>query len=71
MKEYVVLLTWDEEAHVWLAICDEIPIALESGSVDALIERVKAAVPEILELNKKDHEHIQLFFKAERIAVVA
>jgi predicted RNase H-like HicB family nuclease len=71
MKEYTVLLTWDNEAHVWIASNDEIPIALESGSADALMERVKIAAPELLELNGKEHENIQLLFKAERIAVVA
>jgi methylglyoxal synthase len=71
MKEYTVLLTWDNEAHVWIASNDEIPIALESGSADALIERVKIAAPEILELNGKEYQNIRFIFKAERIAVVA
>ena len=71
MKEYTVLLTWDEEAQVWGAISEEIPLALESGSLDALIERVKIAAPEILELNGKETSEVRLFFKAERHAVVA
>mgnify|MGYP001499210641 FL=1 len=70
MKEYTVLVTWDEEAQVWSAISDEIPLALESGSLDALIERVKMATPEILELNGKEDSKIRLFFKAERQALV-
>ena len=55
MKEYLILLTWDDEASVWLAENDEIPIALESGSLDVLIERVRNAVPELLILNGKEH----------------
>jgi len=43
---------------------------LESGSLDALIERVKMATPEILELNGKEDSKIRLFFKAERQALV-
>ena len=53
MKEYTVLLTWDDEAHVWVAENDRIPIALESGSFDTLIERVRNTVPEILQENNK------------------
>ncbi len=71
MNEYTVLLTWDDEARVWNATNDEIPIVLESGSADALIERVKIAVPEMLELNGKEYKNVRLLFKAERLAVVA
>lgn len=44
---------WDEDASVWIATSDDVPgLVLESGSFDALIERVRYAVPELLELNK-------------------
>jgi hypothetical protein len=49
--EYIVDFSWDAEAGVWTAICDEIPLALESNSFDALIERVKICAAEILEMN--------------------
>ena len=68
---YDIDVTWDEEAGVWCAVCDNIPIALESNSFDALIERVKIATYEILELNGKIGENIRLCFKTshwERIA---
>ena len=52
MSEYTIQLSWDDEAEVWLAINDEIPLALESDSLDKLIERVKLAAPEIIEMNK-------------------
>ncbi|GHU73326.1 hypothetical protein FACS189450_12900 [Spirochaetia bacterium] len=71
MNEYTILLTWDDEAQVWIAINDEIPIALNSSSLDELMERVKLAVPEILEMNGKPYEGIPLHFKADRLAVVA
>ena len=72
MQEYNVALNWDEEAQVWLAQNDEIPIALESGSLDALIERIKVAVPELLGLNADNQKkNIRLHFKAERLALVA
>jgi len=63
-------MIWDSEASVWCAICDDIPIALESGSFDALVERVKNAAPELLELNGEDTECV-LHFVAERKVGVA
>ena len=51
--EYVVNFTWDSESEVWIAQSDDIPgLVLEGGSLDALIERVRFAAPELLELNK-------------------
>ncbi len=50
--EYIVNFIWDGEAKVWVAICDDIPLALESESLDELINRVRQAAPEIIELNK-------------------
>lgn len=70
MEEYTIVITFDEEASVWCAINDDIPIALESDSLDFLIERVKLAVPELLELNSKNHENIILHFSMKREAVL-
>ncbi len=43
---------WDNEAQVWVATSDDVPgLVLESGSFDTLVERVRYAVPELLELN--------------------
>ena len=70
MIEYVVLLTWDDEASVWVAENDDIPIALESDSLDTLIERVRIAVPELLELNE-NIKKVSLHFKMERQTLVA
>lgn len=50
--DYNVRFTWDDEAAVWVATSDDIKgLVLEGGSADALIERVRIAVPELLELN--------------------
>ncbi len=51
MEGYNVKISWDDEAKVWLAISEEIPLAMEDGSLDKLIYRVKIAAPEIIELN--------------------
>ncbi|MCM1225139.1 MAG: DUF1902 domain-containing protein [Lachnospiraceae bacterium] len=49
---YNVNMAWDEKSEVWIATSDDIPgLTLESGSFDALIERVHFVVPELLELN--------------------
>ena len=72
MNEYTVLLTWDDEARVWIAESDDIPgLILESESLDTLMERVKTAGPELLELSGRVHNNIGLLFKMERRAVVA
>lgn len=52
MNEYKVNLFWDDEAKVWIATCDEIPLAMEDGSLDKLMYRVKIAAPELIELNQ-------------------
>lgn len=61
MDEYKIEFFWDDEAKVWAAVCDEIPLALESDSLDNLIERVKKAAPEIIELNRLPKRGSMLF----------
>ncbi len=63
---------WDPDASVWIATSDDVPgLVLESGSFDALIERVRYAVPELLELNNHDNKVIDLTFVSERHDQVA
>ena len=69
--EHIVNMRWDDEARVWYAICDSIPLAMESGSFDALIERVKGAAPEILAENGNGATPFRLCFLAERRDAVA
>ncbi|MCH5150264.1 MAG: DUF1902 domain-containing protein [Spirochaetales bacterium] len=58
---YLVNMTWDNEAAVWVATSDDVPrLALESGSLDALMERVRFAVPELLRLNGSAEQSIPL-----------
>jgi hypothetical protein len=70
MTAYTVLLTYDDEARVWIAENDDIPIVLESGSLDLLMERVRVAAPEILELNGKEFKDVYLNFTTKRRAKV-
>ncbi len=49
---YKIKLIWDEGAGVWIATSEDVPgLALESESLDALTEKVRRAIPELLELN--------------------
>ena len=62
----VVNIIWDNEAAVYVATSDNIPgLVLESGSFDALIEKVRVAVPELLKLNNRA-EVVDLTFLSER-----
>lgn len=50
--KYRINVLWDNEADVWVATSDDIPgLVLESGSFDALLERVRHTAPELLQLN--------------------
>ena len=70
--EYRVKITWDEEASVWIATSGDLSgLILESGSVDALMERVKTAVPELLEINGSREKDILIDFSMECQAAVA
>lgn len=51
-KKYIVSAFWDDEAKVWVATSDDIPgLATEASTLDALVERVNAVAPELLEDN--------------------
>ena len=62
MKKCTVKLIWDD--GIWYTKADEeLGIVLESNSFDALIERVRIAVPEMLELNCGCKDEVQLTFE--------
>jgi len=67
MPEYIVNFVWDNEAAVWIATSDSIPgLVLESGSLDALIERIRFAAPELLALNGLQSKTLSMCFRSER-----
>ena len=52
MRECVVVAEWDPEAQVWVATSDDVPgLVAEANSEDNLVNKLKALVPELLELN--------------------
>lgn len=71
--EYIINLTWDNKADVWIATSNDIPgLVLESGSFDALLERVRFAAPELIALNNPEQSSYVLSFvsnRHERIAL--
>ena len=65
--DYIIDLTWDDDAAVWIATSESIPgLVLESGSFDALLERVRIAVPELLSLDRSVAYPHFLTFRSER-----
>ena len=65
--DYKIHFQWDNEAQVLVATSDDIPgLVLESGSYDALVERVRYAIPELLELNSRKASFYNLTFLSER-----
>ena len=55
-----IVFRWDPEEAVWIATSNDVPgLVLESGSFDALVERVKQAVPELVKLNSSTQDLIE------------
>ncbi|MBQ9511637.1 MAG: DUF1902 domain-containing protein [Lachnospiraceae bacterium] len=69
--EYVIQLQWDNEAGVWIAINDYIPLTLESESLDELMRRVREAIPEIVEMNQLNMPKYLHFFAENREEIPA
>lgn len=53
MKQpYYVHAHWDEEAKVWVAASDDVPgLATEADTTEALVQKLKTLIPELLDLN--------------------
>ena len=63
--EYSIIVVFDDEAQKWYAQNDDIPIALEDNLLDTLINRVKLAAPEMLEMNNMPRNNVKLSFNYE------
>lgn len=52
MSPYQVKAEWDEEANVWVASSDDVPgLATGADTIEALIDKLKVVIPELLEAN--------------------
>ena len=68
--DYTVRFVWDDEAKVWYSYSDDVPITLESENIDALIRRVREALPEMIELNHLEKPQNIYYLIHEREGVV-
>jgi hypothetical protein len=51
-KPLIVHATWDDEAKVWVVRSDDVPgLATEAPSLDVLVPKLKAMIPELLDAN--------------------
>jgi len=65
--ECKVKFLWDSESDRWYTKTDDVPgMALDSGSFDALIEKVRMVAPDMLEENFGYLGPISFTFTAER-----
>ena len=65
----IIMCTFDNESQRWTAASDDkFGLVLESNSLEALMERVKIAMPDMLEFTCNYTGPINLHFKAERTA---
>ncbi|HIJ20656.1 MAG TPA: DUF1902 domain-containing protein [Deltaproteobacteria bacterium] len=52
VKPFFVRAEWDEEAKVWVATSDDVPgLVTEEATMEGLIRKLRAIVPELLEAN--------------------
>ena len=66
-----VKLIWDLETNKWHTETDDVLcLALESYSFDVLVERVRMAAPEMIELNSGYKGPVQLHFEIERTDIL-
>ena len=53
MTPYHIKAEWDEEAKVWVASSEDVPgLATGADTLEALIEKLKVVIPELLVENK-------------------
>jgi len=69
----VVRAEWDDDAKVWVATSEDVPgLVSEAETVERLIERVMAVIPELLEANGKHwDEATPVHIMADRLEKLA
>jgi hypothetical protein len=65
MRKFKITFVWDDDR--WYTKSEDLGLTLEHGSFDALVERVRMAVPEMVELNYGNVGEVQLQFDIERM----
>ena len=65
-REINIQARWDGDASVWIATSVDVPgLVIEADTWPAMIEEVKLALPDLMELSGQGYEHLSLTFKAE------
>ncbi len=54
VEELVIEAQYDEEARVWVAVNDELGLAIEAETLDVLTYKLQQMVPELATLNHLD-----------------
>ncbi len=63
---------WDAEASVWIAPGNDVAgLVVEAASWPAMIEEVRLALPDLLELSGERNDNLSLTFRAEKRLEVA
>ena len=62
---------WDDEARVWYATSDDVPgLITEAPSIEILVERLRAIIPELMALNRGIvGQPLQFHLTSERTAI--
>lgn len=68
MHDYQVTAFWDAEAAVWVATSGDVPgLATEADTVEALIDKLRIMIPELLECSgQASTSPIQFHLHTER-----
>lgn len=62
---------WDAEANEWVATSEDVEgLAIEAATMDALIERLKIIIPELMELNHTERIDTELPFMLEGFTAI-
>ena len=70
MRRHIVKMVWDE-GYWHSETDDDLCITLNAESFDVLVERVRQAAPEMLELNCGYTGEFELIFETQRSEVIS
>ena len=61
---------WDDEANVWVAESEDVPgLITEAETIERLVERLQAIIPELMELNCNQPGPFTFHIVSERTAI--
>jgi predicted RNase H-like HicB family nuclease len=61
---YHIQADWDPEAGVWVATSEDVPgLATEAETIEALTEKLRIMIPELLEANQMLPDNLAISFE--------